>query len=441
MWSCHSKKLDYKTTTTTVDQEFSKITRFYPFVKKTFNVTSQLPKILVYSTLLMLRKQLCFHFEIGSGLGKIQDDTVYASRQRIDLTLFHERCLNLARCVGFHDQNNAVMDIIEMMNTLKTVEVPTKVNVQKEDLDFMANMLKLSTFDIKSLWLDNTTTCFCPKDDRGPHLLVSAFLEICTTKILTTEKCSLQVARQKAALTTEDEVVFGVFRLALELWSLDFDLVEGSDKYDTSIKDLFSDSSKIPSTLQVVMDENGTPITVIPKRVKRLSEFPKVDEQSSDYTDHYQLYANNNRRHDIERDDSVKFLQSDKMCDRDHQIKHVDRCGLDLRFNISTNLEHPYCQLLTHILVSQRHYPAKVATKMLQWYFLPSNCCIPFPLLLSILNKCHDPNVDDKNNNFVMSTKKVGGSSCPERPSFERPCGEHPENSEFLKGAMAPVIY
>ena len=348
--------------------------RFYPFVMETFGASSNIPKMLVFSILLLLRKHVLFHLEIGSGLGKPQLSVLRREDQRVDLTMFHERCLNLARCVGFSNMDRTDQNVISLLNGLKTVHVPSAVQLECDDLDFLVKMTNLTCEDVKTLWLDNVDTCFCPKEHRCNKLLLTVFMDICTDKIARTEHCSLKEARRKAALKTESEIVMGVFRLALEMWSLDFDVTACSNKHGEQLPQMFKDSSCIPATMQVVVDAEGVPVTVIPKRILHVKQY-----------DHWEL---GNGDDDIDECSSSDY--DDDRCRENYGKFRMkkDEYGVDVELEMSSQLDHPYVQLKMSIL-TQRGYSPDAATKMLIWHLLPPNSTIPFQLLLQVLDACH----------------------------------------------------
>jgi hypothetical protein len=324
----------------------------------------------------LLRKHLLLYFEKhpeGNDdrfpLGSLPEES-----QRIDLVLFHQRSMIFAHAIGVNDLVGRTDELVlSTLHRLRYLQIPPSVHVTGEILDFLVEHTRISVADLKQMWLENTATCSCTVESRKNDTLAAAYKESTINRLIQKEKHSLKLARQKVAQMSERDLTLGMFRLALEVWSLDYDLTNNNSVTSSplasqeSLDEMFEDPSQIPPTMKVITDGSGRPLTVVPSR----SAWPSTYELSGGSS---------------EGDIDSGLLQSKNEGD-------VDEYGVDYRFDLSAQLDHPYVQRKMAILVSDRGYSTDVASKIILWSLLPPNSIIPFNLLIAILQSFHQPYV------------------------------------------------
>jgi len=152
----------------------------------------------------------------------------------------------------------------------------------------LVDRINVSDQDFKSHWLENDENCkaYCPEHVRRNDLLDSSWVDVTVTNKMNREGMGYKEASSAATALSESELLRGMFRLALEVWSLDYDLIGGqesdrelSDR--TTLSAAFSESSPPLVGSQLLVDSLDRPVTVMPRRPVPESSFEGISGKAN----------------------------------------------------------------------------------------------------------------------------------------------------------------
>lgn len=356
---------------------------FLSLIARSFNTHTSIEKTKVFSILVLLRKHVFYHMCRLYPPSPSPSIRSFHHSLPVDLYKFQDKATTLATVIGFNNYNKIEVNILKLIKSLKQLSIVHKTSkCTSNDLNFLVEELGIPPKDIKKYWLEDQDSCSCHIPKRRHDILSSIYTELLVEKIVNEEHCSFTSAKEKASKIPEHELLQGMLRLALEIWSLDCDLVafkqqrpETTDEiinyYQGYQEKLMASDHPLPNILHVVIDnQTGKIATVLPNG-------------------------------------DVPFKKEGEDTERNKENKDDDD-------NV-VGLDHPYIQMKLAVLVKDRGYPASIANKLLIWSLIPSNTVIPFNLILLLIKHANRPvKLGDR---AILSFDKDGDEDKKDSPT------------------------
>jgi hypothetical protein len=339
--------------------------QFFTFVQNAFGTSLSWSNTLVSSTMLALRKHFVFQFCLGARPGSSPPSKFPDSEYLINAQLLNEKAADLYATSGMgRFVPNINYRIMGMLAHLKQVKVPKRAHPSGADLDRLVNSMNLSPEDLKSFWLENTKSCSCSIRSKQNDLLRRAWVECYAGDRV---KKGFRATRSSVLMNElpEKDLLSGMFRLALEIWSLDFDVIGGTTtseeiEFKEVLESCFRERHSIPPTMMLLTGASGEPVSVIPRRTD-WSEF-------------------------VAKETEEGFSRASTSSSFSDEPAEPNESGVEAF--VDGQMDHPYVRYKVGLLI-ERGYSPQTAEDLMRWSLLPPNFTPPFEFLLVMLSGIH----------------------------------------------------